>query len=69
VERVAPRPLLLVSAGGQEARIDRYFAQRGGASVQHWNLPTASHGSAIRAEPARYEQRVGDFLDRALLSP
>jgi pimeloyl-ACP methyl ester carboxylesterase len=69
VERVAPRRLLLISAGPTEARINRYFARRGGETVPHWNLPRASHASAIRTEPERYERRVTDFLSRSLLHP
>jgi pimeloyl-ACP methyl ester carboxylesterase len=64
---IAPRPLLLISAGPTEARINRWFADRSGAAVDEWNLPTASHASAIRTEPARYERRVTAFLDRTLL--
>ena len=69
VRRVAPRPLLLISAGRTEARINRYFASRGGPTVEHWNLPRASHASAIRTERKAYERRVTDFLARSMLHP
>ena len=67
VERIAPRPLLLISAGrGIEADAIREFERRGGASTEHWNLPDAPHGSALRTDPAGYQRRVLAFLGRAL---
>lgn len=67
VERIAPRPLMLISAGtAAEADANRVFARRGGASTEHWNLPGAKHATAIRADAAGYEERVVGFLDRAL---
>ena len=70
VERIAPRPLLLISAGrATEAKTNRDFERRGGASTQHWNLPDAPHAAALRTDPAGYERRVIAFLDRALSQP
>jgi pimeloyl-ACP methyl ester carboxylesterase len=66
VERIAPRPLLLISAGPREARIARHFAARGGPTVRRWNLPRAEHGRALATDPAGYERRVTAFLARAL---
>ncbi len=67
VERVAPRPLMLISAGrGAEAATNRVFADRGGAATEHWNLPDASHAAAIGTDTRGYERRVIPFLDRAL---
>ena len=67
VERIAPRPLMLISAGtGVEADINRVFVRRASGSTQHWNLPDAAHASAIRTDPQGYERRVIRFLDRAL---
>ena len=67
VARVAPRPLMLISAGtGVEADTNALFARRAGASSEHWNLPDASHASAIGTDPQGYERRVIPFLDRAL---
>jgi dienelactone hydrolase len=67
VERIAPRPLLLISAGrATEADANRVFARRGGAATDHWNLPDAPHAQAARTQPAEYERRVVAFLDRAL---
>ena len=67
VERVAPRPLLLISAGRTvEADANRAFARRGGPRTEHWNLPDARHAVAARTDPAGYERRVVGFLDAAL---
>jgi uncharacterized protein len=67
VERIAPRPLLLISAGtGVEADINRLFVRRAGGSTEHWNLPDAAHASAISTDAKRYERRVIPFLNRAL---
>ena len=67
VERIAPRPLLLISAGtGVEADTNRVFVRRAGESAEHWNLPDAAHASAIKTNPRAYHRRVIAFLDRAL---
>lgn len=67
VERIAPRPLLLISAGRTtEANANRDFQGRAGASAEHWNLADAPHAAALRTAPDEYERRVIGFLDRAL---
>ena len=67
VERIAPRPLLLISAGrGAEARANRDYQRRAGPAADLWNLPGASHAAALRTDPAGYERHVLGFLDRAL---
>jgi pimeloyl-ACP methyl ester carboxylesterase len=67
VERIGPRPLMLISAGnGAEANINRMLVRRGGASTEHWHLPDAAHASAASTDPRGYERRVLAFLDRAL---
>jgi uncharacterized protein len=67
IERIAPRPLLLLSAGqGTEARANEEYRRRGGSTAELWNLPDAPHAAALRTDPAGYERRVIGFLDRAL---
>jgi hypothetical protein len=67
IERIAPRPLLLLSAGrGTEARANESYKRSGGTTTQLWNLPAAPHAAALRTDPAGYERRVIGFLDRAL---
>lgn len=60
-------PALLISAGTDVERDfnDLYDAAAGG-SVEHWNLPDASHTRAIRQHRSEYERRVVSFLDAAL---
>ena len=67
IERIAPRPLLLLSAGrSTEARANEEYKRRGGPTTELWNLPEASHAAALRTDPTGYERRVIGFLDRAL---
>ena len=67
IERIAPRPLLLPSAGqGTEARANGEYKRRGGSTSELWNLPDAPHGAALRTDPTGYERRVIGFMDRAL---
>jgi uncharacterized protein len=67
VERISPRPLLLLSAGrSTEARANEEYKRRGGSTTELWNLPDARHAAALRTDPSGYERRVIGFLDRAL---
>jgi uncharacterized protein len=67
IERIAPRPLLLLSAGrSTEARANEEYKRRGGPTTELWNLPEAAHAAALRTDPAGYERRVIEFLDHAL---
>jgi pimeloyl-ACP methyl ester carboxylesterase len=67
IERIAPRPLLLLSAGrATEARANEDYQRRGGRTTELWNLPDASHAAALRTDPTAYERRVIGFLARAL---
>lgn len=67
VDRIAPRPVLLLSAGrGTEARANEAYQRRGGPTTGLWNLPGAAHAAALQTDPGGYERRVIGFLDRAL---
>ena len=67
IQRVASRPLLLLSAGrGTEARANEEYKRLGGPSTELWNLPDAPHAAGLRTDPAGYERHVVGFLDRAL---
>ena len=67
IERIVPRPLLLLSAGrSTEARANEEYDRRGGPTPELWNLPDAPHAAALRTDPAGYERHVIGFLDRAL---
>jgi hypothetical protein len=67
IERIAPRPLLLVSAGrSTEARANEEYKRRGGRPTELRGLPDAPHAAALRTNPTAYERRVVGFLDRTL---
>jgi pimeloyl-ACP methyl ester carboxylesterase len=66
--RIAPRPVLLVAAGGvsEEPLVARMYQRKGGSSVRVWEVPDAAHTGGLRKHPAAYEQRTVGFLDDAL---
>jgi pimeloyl-ACP methyl ester carboxylesterase len=68
VPRIAPRPVLLIAGGAEAAEIptNRIYRDRGGPTVQLWELPDAGHTAGLRERPAEYERRTTGFLDRAL---
>jgi pimeloyl-ACP methyl ester carboxylesterase len=68
IERIAPRPVLLVAAGGfeQEITANRTYQEHGGPTTDLYELPEAGHTGGLRARPAEYERRTTEFLDRAL---
>ncbi len=69
VPRIAPRPLLLIYAGrgggGEELNPDYYDAASAPKTL--WEIPEARHVGGYQARPHEYEERVTNFLDRALL--
>jgi uncharacterized protein len=68
IERIAPRPVLLIASGGfeQEIPANRTYREHGGPTTQLYELPEAAHTGGLRARPAEYERRTTAFLDRAL---
>jgi uncharacterized protein len=68
IERIAPRPVLLVASGGfeQEIAANRTYRAHGGPTTELYELPEASHTGGLRARPAEYERRTIGFLDRVL---
>jgi len=68
IERIAPRPVLLVATGGlpQELAGNRVYRRHGGPTTELYELPEAAHTGGLRARPAEYERRTTAFLDRAL---
>jgi hypothetical protein len=65
IERIAPRPVLRISVGG-EPSINRACARRGGPATEHRKLPAAAHRATLRSDPSGYERRVIRFPDRTL---
>jgi hypothetical protein len=69
VPRIAPRPLLLIYAGrgggGEDLNPDYFDAASTRKTL--WEIPEAGHGGGYEARPHEYDERVTNFLDRALL--
>jgi uncharacterized protein len=68
IPEIAPRPVLLIAAGThpEEVAANRVYQERGGPTVELWEIPEARHTGGLKARPAEYEQRTTAFLDRAL---
>jgi hypothetical protein len=68
IGKIAPRPVLLIAAGGfeQEIPANRIYRERGGPATELYELPDAGHTGGLRKHPAEYERRAIGFLDRAL---
>jgi len=68
VKMAAPRPVLLIAAGGvaDETRAGRYMQRGSPGNVELWTVPNASHTGGLAASPREWETRVSTFLDRAL---
>jgi pimeloyl-ACP methyl ester carboxylesterase len=66
--RIAPRPVLLISAGGDpdETPVNRAYLEAAGPSAESYEIPEAGHTSGLAARPKEYEARVTAFLERAL---
>ncbi len=66
--RIAPRPVLLISAGGDpdETPVNRAYQKAAGPSAESYEIPEAGHTSGLAARPQEYEARVTAFLERAL---
>ena len=65
--RIAPRPVLLIAAGGDPDEIPTNRRYRdAGSSAELYEIPEAGHTSGLAARPKEYEARVTSFLERAL---
>jgi pimeloyl-ACP methyl ester carboxylesterase len=69
IGKIAPRPVFLIYAepgmGGEDYRQPQYFAAAG-EPKQMWKVPGSGHTGGIEAQPAEFERRVIEFLDRSL---
>lgn len=69
---IAPRPVFLIYAvpgiGEEDIRQPQFYAAAG-EPKQIWRVPGSDHTGGLEAQPAEYERRVIDFLDRSLLQP
>jgi hypothetical protein len=70
IGEIAPRPVFLIYAvpgmGGEDYRQPQYYAAAG-EPKQMWRVPGSGHTGGFAAQPAEFERRVIDFLDRSLL--
>jgi pimeloyl-ACP methyl ester carboxylesterase len=68
VVAVAPRPILLVTAGtvADEGRAASNFQAASPSTVQVWNVAAAGHTSGLATAPTEWETLVVGFLDEAL---
>jgi pimeloyl-ACP methyl ester carboxylesterase len=67
----APRPVLLIAAGGvaDEGDAAAYIQQQAAESVTVWVIPEAGHTQGLSVAPAEWERTVTGFLDAALARP
>ena len=68
VSVVAPRPVLLIAAGGvaEEGHASRYIQAASPDTVDIWVVPETGHTAALDTHPEEWEARVASFLDDAL---
>jgi len=66
VQEISPRPLLLISTGGdyEKRQADMYY-NLAGEPKTHWNIPEAYHCGGPEARYDEYEQRITTFFDQA----
>jgi uncharacterized protein len=72
IPRIAPRPLLIISAGhgmGGEVELSDGFYAAAGEPKQRWQIPEAGHTGGLAARPAEYETKVIAFFDAAFAAP
>jgi hypothetical protein len=69
VDRIAPRPLLLIAAPNSKhgEELNRGFFKAAGEPKTLWEIPESKHVGGLAARPAEYERRVIRFFDDALL--
>ncbi len=68
IGQIAPRPLLLIAATGdeEEARLSRNYFALAAEPKELWEIPEAGHGGGPQARPDEYQQRIIAFFDQAL---
>jgi fermentation-respiration switch protein FrsA (DUF1100 family) len=68
VRQIAPRSILLISAGkGVDSEVlNRKFYAAAGEPRTLWEIPEAGHTGGLESRPQEYERRVVGFFDQAL---
>jgi fermentation-respiration switch protein FrsA (DUF1100 family) len=66
--QIAPRPILIVSAGlsSFEGPSNARYVAHAGANAEQWLVPEAGHGAPFRARPDEYKRRMLALFDAAL---
>jgi dienelactone hydrolase len=69
VPQIAPRPILLISAGNvaDEVEFNQIYYAAAGEPKTLWEIPDTGHTRGLATHPEEYETRVIDFFDAALL--
>ena len=71
VTKIAPRPLMLISAGlddYEQFRARRYF-ELAGEPKEYWVVEGAVHCGGLAAQPEAYQSHMVEFFERALRAP
>jgi len=68
--QMAPRPLLLITAGemADEALAAEHIRSAAPGNVEVWEVAGAGHTGGLAASPEEWEARVLAFLDRVLVT-
>lgn len=71
VADIAPRPIMFIWAGPDEAgeHVATHYFERAGEPKHIWNIPESGHTDGLKTRPAEYERRVIGFFDEYLLGP
>jgi len=63
---IAPRPILLISAGPMELKYTERYQAAAPSSTELWAPSDTPHIGALRVHPTEYRERVVSFFDRTL---
>jgi hypothetical protein len=66
MRRIAPRPVLLISAGPTETAYTEQYRSAAPSTTELWNVPDAGHTAALDAHPGEYRTRALGLFDDAL---
>ena len=67
IATIAPRPLLLISAGtGAERQQVAYYYTKAGKPKELWNIPEAWHGGGVQLRSSEYAATLTGFFHESL---
>ncbi len=67
VQRIAPRPLLLISTGQSTERdVERHYFAAAQEPKTLWEIPETGHGGGFAARPQEYSDRLVSFFQNGL---